>query len=455
MGTTYIADATVFDGIRVRRHQGVLIEGDRIAWLGAHSRAPRDARAAGRSVDGAGRTLTPGLIDCHVHLMMDGTADFAADAALLSDHPMLAPIKGVANAAKHLVAGVTTVRDLGGIGTCELGSAVEDGIVPGPTIIAAGRALTVTGGHGHNVAFAREVDGADAVRHAVRDEIKAGAKAIKVVATGGVLTPGIGATFTAFTAEEIGAAVDEAHKWNRGVAAHAIGAQGITGSVKAGVDSVEHCVQLTTATARDMAERGTYRGPTLSAAFGMLEHTDEVPAYAVEKISSVIDDAERSQSIALRARVRHVCSTDAGTPFNPHGNAPSELARLVAWGMAPRDAMIAATSNGADLLRVPDVGRVAVGMRADLVLYDANPAEDIEAVANPACGVEGGRGRRRPSAPRSPDERGVGSAALGVRFQSSHQRLDASAERGEVPLGECPQHGDERVQATPSAVGER
>jgi hypothetical protein len=114
--------------------------------------------------------------------------------------------------------------------------------------------------------------------------------------------------------------------------------------VKAGVDSVEHCVQLTVSTARDMAERGTYRGPTLSAALGMLEHTDEVPAYAVEKISSVIEDAERSHAMALRAHVRHVCSTDAGTPFNPHGNAPSELVRMVVWGMRPLDAMVAATS---------------------------------------------------------------------------------------------------------------
>ena len=100
--------------------------------------------------------------------------------------------------------------------------------MPGPRVVAAGRALTVTGGHGHNVAFARQVDGADAVRKAVREEILAGAAAIKVVATGGVLTPGIGATFTAFTPEELDAAVDEAHKWNRGVAAHAIGAEGVT-----------------------------------------------------------------------------------------------------------------------------------------------------------------------------------------------------------------------------------
>ena len=204
-----------------------------------------------------------------------------------------------------------------------------------------------------------------------------------MVATGGVLTPGIGATFTAFTPEELDAAVDEAHKWNRGVAAHAIGAEGVTQSVTAGVDSVEHCVQLTTASARRMAERGTFRGPTLCAAFGMIENPEGTPAYALEKISSVIDDAERSNGVALRAKVRHVCSTDAGTPFNEHGNAPLELQRMVAWGMSPLDAMVAGTANGAELLRVPDIGSVAEGMRADLALYDANPAEDIEALDAP------------------------------------------------------------------------
>ncbi len=382
MAGFYVADVTLFDGAKVRRRHGVLVQEGRIAWVGPHARAPREAKAA-RAVDGAGRTLTPGLIDCHVHLCFDGIGDFAGEGARLLASPMLAPIKAVRNAAKHLARGVTTVRDLGGIGTCELASAIEDGVVPGPRVVAAGRALTITGGHGHNVAFARQVDGADAVRKAVREEIRAGAAAIKVVATGGVLTPGIGATFTAFTPEELDAAVDEAHKWNRGVAAHAIGAEGVTQSVTAGVDSVEHCVQLTTASARRMAERGTFRGPTLCAAFGMIENPEGTPAYALEKISSVIDDAERSNGVALRAKVRHVCSTDAGTPFNEHGNAPLELQRMVAWGMAPLEAMIAGTANGAELLRVPDIGTVAEGMRADLALYDANPAEDIEALDAP------------------------------------------------------------------------
>ncbi|HEY8018835.1 MAG TPA: amidohydrolase family protein, partial [Actinomycetota bacterium] len=216
----YIANVTLFDGKTVKTKQGIHVRDGAIEWVGAHARAPRTALAAS-PIDGAGMTLTPGLIDCHVHLQFDGGADFAAEAAELI--PALAALKAAKNAQRHLEHGVTTVRDLGGIDavSCQVGVAIEKHMIQGSRVIAAGRALTITGGHGHNVGFAREVDGADMIRKAVREEIRGGARAIKVVATGGVLTPGIGATFTAFTPEEIGAAVDEAHKWGRGVAAHA------------------------------------------------------------------------------------------------------------------------------------------------------------------------------------------------------------------------------------------
>jgi imidazolonepropionase-like amidohydrolase len=382
----YVADATVFDGARVRRHAGILVDGDRIAWVGAHARAPREASAA-RQIDARGRTIAPGLIDCHVHLNFDGIPNFAAEAASMDEAS--AAIKGTANLRRHLAAGVTTVRDLGGLGTCQLAAAVEEGIVPGPRVIAAGRALTITGGHGHNIGIAREIDGADDARKAVREQVKQGARAIKVIATGGVLTPGITATFTAMTPEEIGAAVDEAHKWSVGVAAHAIGGPGITGAVRAGVDSVEHCVQLDAATAKEMVSRGTFRGPTLSALLGIADGKD-VPAYAKDKAIALVDDARAGQRAALRAGVRHVCSTDAGTPFNPHGNAPNEIVRMVEWGMRPLDAMVAATANGAELLRLTDVGRIAEGFAADLVAYDADPVQDITAVLRPRTVWKGG-----------------------------------------------------------------
>ena len=386
MTATYLADATLFDGARVRRRQGVLVEGGRIAWVGPHTRAPRGARDAEELARGG--TVTPGLIDAHVHLMFDGSADFAAEAAALT--PALAAVKAVVNAGRHLAAGVTTVRDLGGEGIPDVARAIAAGLVPGPTVVAAGHALTITGGHGHRVGFAREVDGADALRAAVRAEIRGGATAIKLVATGGVLTPGIDATFPAFTPDELAAAVDEAHRRGRGVAAHAIGAEGILAAVRAGVDSIEHANQTTAPIAREMRERGTFRSPTIRAVLGIAEHPDEVPAYAVEKATALVDDSERSHARAVRAGVRHVVGTDAGTPFNPHGDTPREVVGMVAWGSSPIDAMRAATAHGAELLRVDDVGRVAPGMRADLVRYEGNPCDDVEAVLKPVLVLKDG-----------------------------------------------------------------
>jgi imidazolonepropionase-like amidohydrolase len=388
---TYVADVTLFDGRSVRARQGVLLEGGRIGWVGPHARAPREARSAA-AVEGTGRTLTPGLIDCHVHLQYDGVADFEAEARELT--PTLAVLKAAANVERHLGRGVTTVRDLGGMDaiSCEVGRAVDDGLIPGARVRAAARALTITGGHGHNIAFAREVDGADAVRRAVRQEIRAGATVIKIVATGGVLTPGISATFTAFTREELDAAVDEAHSWGIPVAAHAIGAEGILSAVRAGVDSVEHGTVITPTIAREMKERGTFRSPTIAALRGILDHEDVVPSYAVDKAAALAETARASHVRSVRAGVRHVCGTDAGTPFNPHGNGPQEVVYMVEWGMSPLAAMRAATANGAELLDVGDLtGTVEPGKAADLVLYDVNPVEDIAGLLRPRAVWKDGR----------------------------------------------------------------
>jgi imidazolonepropionase-like amidohydrolase len=377
---TYVADVTLFDGRTVKRRQGVLFGTDGIEWIGAHARAPKGVRES-REVDGSGRTLLPGLVDVHVHLQFDGSEDFEKESKELAT-PGHAAIKAVVNAKRNLDAGVTTVRDLGGMGgaSIDVARAVAAGLIPGPRILAAGRALTVTGGHGHNIALSREVDGADGVRAAVREEIRAGATAIKLIATGGVLTPGIPATFSAFTEEELEAGVREAHERDLPVAAHAIGANGIRAAVLAGVDSIEHCNQLTPATAREMVARGTFRSPTICAVRGILEHADRVPGYAVEKALLIEADSKRSHRTAIRAGVRPVCRTDAGTPFNPHGNAPQEIVFMVEWGMPALDALRAATANGAELLRLPDVGTIEPGKRADLLLVDGDPVDDPRAL---------------------------------------------------------------------------
>jgi imidazolonepropionase-like amidohydrolase len=230
------------------------------------------------------------------------------------------------------------------------------------------------------VGAAREVDGADAVRAAVREEIRGGATTIKLIATGGVLTPDIPATFSAFTAEELEAGVREAHERGFPVAAHAIGADGIRAAVLAGADSIEHCNQLTPATAREMVERGTFRSPTICAVRGILEHADHVPEYAVEKARQIRRTPRGPTGPRSGPASVPVCGTDAGTPFNPHGNAAQEIVFMVEWGMPPLDALRAATANGAELLRLPDAGTIESGKRADLLLVDGDPVDDLRAL---------------------------------------------------------------------------
>ena len=387
---TYVSNVTLFDGRTVKQRAGVLVGEGRVAWVGAHARAPRSARDADE-IDGRGRTLTPGLIDCHVHLCFDGGADFAGESREMTTDAV-ATVRAVRNAARTLEYGVTTVRDLGGRGdsVIQVAVGVERGLIGGPRILAAGHALTITGGHGHSVGFAREVDGPDALRRAVREEIRAGATAIKLVATGGVLTPGITHDFTAFTQEELDAAVDEAHSWGRVVGAHAIGPEGILRAVRAGVDSIEHGSMLSAEGARLMKERGAFHVPTISAIRGIIDHADEVPAYAVEKATALVELAREGFRRSLRGGVRIACGTDAGTPFNPHGNTLFEIVRMVEWGMTPLQAMRSATSSAAALLRLDGVGVVAEGAAADLVLFGSNPLEDIEAVLEPAIVLKRG-----------------------------------------------------------------
>jgi imidazolonepropionase-like amidohydrolase len=385
---TYLSNVTLFDGRRLRQRAGVLVSDGRIAWTGPHARVPREATAA-EEVDGTGATVTPGLIDCHVHLCFDGAPDFVSESNVTEPY---AALKCVGNAARHLAAGVTTVRDLGGFRSvvCDVAKAIADGRIPGPRVVASGTALTITGGHGWN-SFARQCDGADGVRLAVREQVRAGARSIKVVATGGVLTPGIPVDFTAFTREEVDAAVDEAHHWNIPIAAHAIGRAGIANCVEAGIDSIEHGAQIDAELAREMRARGTFHVPTISALAQIVGHPEDVPAYAVARGEQIMGMARDAFRRAIREGVRHACGTDAGTPYNPHGSAPKEIVQMVEWGLTPLKAMQAATANAAELLRVAgDVGTVEVGKTADLVLYRGNPVDDPSVLLTPEAVWQGG-----------------------------------------------------------------
>ena len=249
-----------------------------------------------------------------MHLQFDGEADFAAEGRELT--PGLAALKAAANlraspastASRPSATWAASARS-----AATSAAPPSDGLIPGPRVFAAGRALTITGGHGHNVGFAREVDGADECARRCARRSSAGATRDQDDRDRRRADAGIGATFTAFTPEELEAAVDEAHTWGRRVAAHAIGAEGILDSVRAGVDSVEHCAFMTPEIAKEMKARGTYRSPTICALRGMLDHADVVPEYAVDegargrgrRARRAAPGPARGRDARLRHRRRH------------------------------------------------------------------------------------------------------------------------------------------------------
>lgn len=377
MTTILFRGGRVFDGTGpVREGWAVLVEGERIRRIAP---VAEFAGYDGHWVDTGGGTLMPGLIDCHVHLNMGAQFDVVGVLRDMTTGSLT--LHTLENAQATLAGGVTACRDLGGRDYVEVDvrESIRAGRQLGPTLRCAGRVVCMTGGHGHWVGI--ESDGVDAVVRAVRQNVKAGADCIKIMATGGVLTPGVDPLAAHFTAEEIAAAVRTAHGLGRRTAAHAQGAAGIRNAVRGGIDSIEHGFELTDDIIAEMAERGTILVPTLSAARLLLRNPDRLPTHVREKIEKYGAMHQESFTRYVRAGGRVAMGTDAGTPLNRHGENAQELAYMVELGMTPLDALKAATATAADLLDLPDHGRLRDGAVADLLLVAGNPADDIRRVA--------------------------------------------------------------------------
>jgi imidazolonepropionase-like amidohydrolase len=389
--TYLIRDVTLIDGLGGEPFgdAAVLVDGERIAWVGPAAQAP--SVGDGRVVDGRGRSLLPGMINCHAHLCNDGAADLFAQ--VVNDSVPIATIRAVLNAKLALEAGVTTIRDCGAASqiALEIAKAVDQGLIVGPRVRAAGRVVTMTGGHGHFIG--READGPDEVRKAVRAEIKGGAHFIKVMATGGVLTPGVDPSQTTFQPEELQAAVEEAHKAGRPIASHAIGNRGIKNALQAGIDSIEHGFYLDDEAVNLALENDAYMVPTLIAVDQIVNNGAQagIPDWVVRKAESEAGHHRESFALAVRSGMRIAAGTDAGTPFNPHGDLGLELARMVEFGLGEMAAVVAATSAAARLLRIDHlVGSVQVGRQADLLLVEGDPLTDITAMRRPALVMKAG-----------------------------------------------------------------
>jgi len=387
-----IRNVTLIDGLggEPRADWAVAVEGERIAWIGPSAQAP--AFDPHNVVDGKGHSLLPGMINSHVHLCNDGSADLFGQ--VLNDSIPIATIRSVINARLTLAAGITTVRDCGAANqiAIEIAKAVDRGLIEGPRVRAAGRVVTMTGGHGHFIG--READGPDEVRKAVRAEIKGGANFIKVMATGGVLTPGVDPSQTAFQLDELQAAVEEAHKAGRPAASHAIGNGGIKNALRAGIDSIEHGFYLDDEAINLALKNETFLVPTLIAVDQIVNNGAKggIPDWVVKKAQGESGHHRESFAMAVKSGMRIAAGTDAGTPFNPHGDLPLELAKMVEFGLPPMLAIVAATSNAARLLRMDDqIGSIEKGKVADLILVPGDPSKDIGAMRRPSFVMKSGR----------------------------------------------------------------
>src|SRR6266536_3375008 len=322
METLVLVGASLIDGTGAEpvRGRAVVVEGDRITQVVDDARAPK-----GRRIDLSGCTLLPGLINCHVHLCFGAEAD---PVRVMKDEPhALTALKMLRRAQETVEAGVTTVRDLGGRDYAEFAvrRAIAEGLFLGPRILGAGRPVCMTGGHGNSIG--READGPDDARKAVREQLKAGADVIKLIATGGVMTPGVEPGSPQLTLEEMRAAIEEAMKACRRTAAQAQSSTGIADAV----------------------------------------------------VTAHVASFRR----AHQAGAQIAAGADSGTPLNFHGSLLPELELMVKYGMTPLEAIRSATSVAAEALGFGgETGRLAEGHAADLLAVTGDPAERIGALSD-------------------------------------------------------------------------
>ncbi len=371
----------IFDGETLQREGwAVLVEDATIAEV-----APRSTfdGYSGPRRDIAGLTLLPGLVDSHAHLTLSGDIDgFSSSLGLTRARLTL---RALENAQACLRGGITAMRDCGGVDHIELAvrDACNSGRHLGPTIRAAGKFICMTGGANYSVA--RIADGPVEIVAAVREQVHVGCDCIKLMATGGVLTPGTSIEQSHYTCEELAVGVIEARRFGKPVASHAIGAAGVLNAARAGVDSIEHGVFLTEECVREMLRRDIFLVPTLAATTNILANLQGgFSAEVMDKVQRTAQSHRRSVKAYHDAGGRIAMGADTGTPFNPHGQNAQELRYMVEAGMPPAAALTAATVRGAELLQLPTRGRIRKDYVADLLLVDGDPTRDIECVADRA-----------------------------------------------------------------------
>ncbi len=363
-------------------NQTIVVSGDKIASISPTASTP--ASPSDTVVDLGQMTVLPGLIDVHTHITMDTNFDPYHE---LTQTDAKEAINGVVNARTTLMAGFTSIRNVGagGYTDVDLRDAVDAGQVPGPHMQVSGPALGITGGHcdenllpiRYHVTGEGVADGISAVQQKVRQNIKYGVDLIKICATGGVLSKGDNLQASQYTLEEMKAIAADAHRLGLKVAAHAHGAQGILWASEAGIDSIEHGSFIDQAGIAEMKKNGTYLVPTLYLEDWIIE-SGHLPAFYQQKMKDAIAVAKPNIRRAYEAGVKIALGTDAAV--YPHGLNAHELEVYVRdLGMTPLAAIQSATLNAADLMNWTDkTGSIDPGKWADIIAVEGNPLENIK-----------------------------------------------------------------------------
>jgi len=379
----------------VRSPAVIVVDGNQIVSVNP---TPSELPSPAAEIDLGDVTLLPGLMDMELNMLIGGPGgpDGLPDPMHgVKDSPVYRTLRGVVNCRTTLMAGFTTVRNLGlmvytagFLLDVDLAKAVDAGWFPGPRIYPAAHAITPTGGHLDPTMFQglapgimpQSVEqgianGVAEVRKAVRYQIKHGAKLIKISASGGVMSFSSAAGCQQYSDEELAAIVDEAHRNGLRTAAHAHGDAGIRACIRAGVDCIEHGSLATDDTIKLMAEMGTYLVGTTALADHMA--VDRIHPILQKKAAEIFPQARRMFGKALEAGVKIACGSDA--PAIPHGTQADELIAMVDRGMTPMQALQAATLTSAELVeREHDLGQLASGYLADIIAVPGDPSEDIK-----------------------------------------------------------------------------
>lgn len=379
MQRTIIAGAQVLTPGGQWTRASLLIEGERIAGLAANVPDLGGAHV----IDARSKWVIPGLIDAHVHLCfsLDSARDEGYEQRL---------IKGVRNARLNLLAGITTVRDVGAMKrlNLELAQAIDSDVVPGPRVLACGEFIAMTGGHVHY--WAREADGPDEVRKAAREQLKAGARLIKVMASGGAADAHEDPDTPQYTESEMAAAVAEARRAGVKVAAHAHGERSMSAALRAGVDTLEHATFLTQPVIDLLLEKRAAIVPTF-AVYKRIADAGHLARPQRDNARRVFEAKGPAFIAAVRQGVRYGVGTDAGS-YYPPGDLVSEMELMVAAGLSNREVLLAATAVNAELLGLErDIGTLEVGKIADAVILDADPLAGLSALRRVHLVIRGGR----------------------------------------------------------------